>query len=83
MSIPYSVDFREHVRKSLEDTDLAVAVIGSRWLDARNEHGETRLDDADDFARVELQTALALDRTVLPLLVHQTQMPASRTYARS
>jgi hypothetical protein len=74
-SIPYSVDFREHVRKSLEDMDVVVAVVGNRWLDARNEDGKRRLDNPDNFVRVELQTAFALERTVVPLLVGQAEMP--------
>ena len=34
-----------------------LAVIGPKWLDVRNENGDRRLDNPDDFVRIEITTA--------------------------
>ena len=53
-----------------------VAMIGRTWLDARDETGRRRLDQPDDYVRLEI--AAALDRPgvlVVPALVGGARMP--------
>jgi hypothetical protein len=37
---------------------VLLAVIGPNWLDARDEHGNRRLDNPNDFVRIEIAAAL-------------------------
>jgi hypothetical protein len=71
------VDFQAVLNEAVEACDAVLAVIGRNWLTAMNQKGHRRLDDPDDYVRVELQTALERDALVIPLLVHGAEMPRS------
>jgi exosome complex RNA-binding protein Rrp4 len=74
-SIPAGVDFRKHISKSIEQCSMLVAIIGDIWLDVKNKKGERRLDLANDYLRVEIETALKKDIPVIPVLVKNGTMP--------
>ena len=52
-----------------------LAVIGPNWLTATDERGRRRLDDPDDFVRLEIEAALARGVRVIPILVEGAVMP--------
>jgi len=52
-----------------------LAVIGKSWLDARGENGNRRLDDPNDFVRIEIESALTQDKLVIPVLAPGARMP--------
>jgi len=60
-------DFRVEIRHALRDTAVLLAVVGPRWLDAGDGRGR-RLEDPDDWVRIELETARELGCRVIPLL---------------
>jgi hypothetical protein len=64
------VDFVDALEHQVRIVDAVLVMIGPRWLDA------VRLNDADDFVRREIETALASDKPVLPVLVGGARMPA-------
>ncbi len=74
-SIPVGTDFRSQINKTIDRADVFIAIIGPRWLDIRNAQGERRLDLVEDYVRVEIETAMAKDIPVIPLLVDNAQMP--------
>ena len=55
-SIPFGVDFREHINSAVGRCDLMLAIIGPKW--AGEIEGQRRLDDPTDFVRIELESAL-------------------------
>jgi ketosteroid isomerase-like protein len=73
-SIPYGVDFREHIKRTLERADVVVAVVGPGWLGAQKE-ASRRIDDPSDFVRLEIAGALQRGIPVIPVLVDDTPMP--------
>lgn len=73
-SIPYGVDFREHIKSTLERADVVVAVVGPHWLGGQKE-ASRRIDDASDFVRLEIAGALHRGIPVIPVLVDNTPMP--------
>ena len=77
-SIPYGVDFREHIAGTLEKADIVIAVIGPRWLGDGIE-STRRIDDATDFVRLEVAGALQRGIPVIPILVDKTPMPREDT----
>lgn len=77
-SIPYGVDFREHIAQTLEEADIVIAVIGPAWLGHRGE-SIRRIDDATDFVRLEIAGALQRGIPVIPILVDKTTMPREDT----
>jgi eukaryotic-like serine/threonine-protein kinase len=76
-SIPLGQDFRGHLNEVVGGCAAVLAIIGPRWTDARNNAGQRRLEDADDFVRIELEAALARNIPVVPVLVGHASMPAT------
>ena len=54
-----------------------ISVVGTRWLTATDEDGKRRLDDPEDFVRLEIATALKRGIRVMPVLVDGASMPRS------
>jgi hypothetical protein len=58
---------------------VLLAIIGEQWLTVRHGEGEKqgqrRLDDPDDFVRIEVSSALARGIPVIPVLVDGARMP--------
>src|SRR4029077_10551933 len=54
-----------------------IAVIGPRWLTARDNDGNPRLDNPTDYVRLEIEAALKRDIRVIPVLVDGASMPRS------
>ena len=73
-SIPYGVDFREHIKSTLERADVVVAVVGPGWLGGQPD-ASRRIDDPSDFVRLEIAGALRRGIPVIPILVDNTPMP--------
>ncbi len=71
------VDFVEEITKAAGSCHALLAVIGPRWAGITDAHGARRLDDPDDYVRLEIETALARDDvTVIPVLVEDATMPS-------
>src|SRR6516162_10399764 len=67
-------DFAAILNAEVAQCDVLLAIIGERWLDARDEDGRRRLEKDDDFVRIEIASALALGKRVIPVLANQAQM---------
>lgn len=75
-SIPYGVDFEKHIRSEITSCDVVLVLIGDDWLNTVNADGVRRLDDPDDFVRLEIENALATPSVrVVPVLVEGASMP--------
>jgi hypothetical protein len=68
-------DFRKAIDESVATCSILLAVIGHGWLEAKDDAGRRRLDDPNDFVRIELASALRRDIPVVPVLVHGAKMP--------
>ncbi len=74
-SIPAGADFSSHIQRILRQATAQVVIIGPRWLDIRDEAGQPRLQNPDDFVRQEIETGLASGIPVIPVLVEGATMP--------
>jgi hypothetical protein len=70
-------DFVAAIRRSVESSTVVLAVVGPRWLAMTDDQGRRRLDDPDDFVRLEIELALAARVAVVPVLVEGATMPAA------
>ena len=68
------VDFRDHFTKALRRCDLALVVIGQRWLGGAGQ--ANRMLDSADHARAEVEISLKRRIPVIPILVGGTRMPS-------
>jgi TIR domain len=74
-SIQLGDDFVEVITAAVESCDVLLALIGPRWLSITDEHGRRRLDNAEDFVRLEIEAALTRRVRVVPILVDGARMP--------
>jgi uncharacterized membrane protein YeaQ/YmgE (transglycosylase-associated protein family) len=75
-SIPLGFDFKEYLEEKVSECSVLLAIIGDRWLGASDSVGRRRLDDPNDFVRIEIESALAREIPVIPLLVRGALMPS-------
>jgi tetratricopeptide (TPR) repeat protein len=69
------IDFVQAIETSVGSCDVLIAVIGKRWLLASDEEGKRRLDNTEDFVRLEISTALKRSIGVIPVFVDGASMP--------
>ena len=74
-NIAPGLDFVEVLTERVASCDALVAVIGKDWLASIDRTGRRRLDDAEDFVRVEIEAALKRGVRVIPVLVENAAMP--------
>ena len=75
--IDYGVDFIDEIEKGVGSCDALIAVIGRNWLISADKEGRCRLDNPEDFVRIEIGTALKRGVRVIPVLVDGAIMPRS------
>ena len=72
------IDFRRRIEEYVTSCNVLLVVIGKRWLSATDSTGKRRLDDPNDFVRLEVAAALSRDIPVVPVLVHDAVMPTEQ-----
>ena len=71
-------DFVEAIQSAVGSCDALIALIGPRWLDTSDPQGHRRLDDPDDFIRLEIAAALERNTAVIPVLLQGATMPRAQ-----
>jgi TIR domain len=67
------------LEQRLAECKVMIALIGPDWLNSRDEEGQRRLDNSDDWVRLEIAHALKKGVTVIPLRVNGTALPVKAT----
>jgi hypothetical protein len=80
-SIPYGVDFREHIQQTLQKAKVLVAIIGPDWMGERSKLSR-RIEEPTDFVRLEIAAALQHGIPIIPVLVDKTPMPNAKLLPR-
>jgi formylglycine-generating enzyme required for sulfatase activity len=71
------VDFVQALEEAVEACDVFLAVIGARWENIKDDQGRRRIDNPEDFVRIEVAHALKRGIPVIPILVDGAQMPST------
>lgn len=74
-SIEPGMDFTESIVRAVGTSDVLLAFIGPQWLTVTDYEGQRRIDDPQDLVRLEINTALARDIRVIPVLVDGAPIP--------
>jgi hypothetical protein len=74
-SIELGDDFVEVITRAVGSCDVLLALIGDEWLTITDAHGRRRLENPDDFVRLEIEAALTRGVRVIPILVDGANMP--------
>jgi hypothetical protein len=74
-SIAIGVDFTTAVREAVSGCNMLLVLIGRDWLAITDDKGTRRIDNPDDWVRVEIETALQRGIPVVPVLVDDAELP--------
>ena len=74
-SIELGDDFVEVITSAVGNCDVLLALVGDEWLTITDADGRRRLDDPNDFVRLEIEAALTRNVRVIPILVDGSRMP--------
>jgi hypothetical protein len=74
-AIPLGSNFSKVLHEEVANCGVLLAMIGPNWSDARDEHGNRRLDDPNDFVRIEIAAALHRNVPVIPILLEGARIP--------
>jgi len=74
-SIQLGDDFAEVITRAVGSCNVLLALIGNEWPTMTDEHGRRRLDNTEDFVRLEIEAALSRRVLVIPVLVDGARMP--------
>ena len=64
--IPAGMDFSEVLENEVKSCDVMVVLLGSQWLIIKDAAGKRRLDNPQDFVRIEVATALKSQHSRYP-----------------
>jgi hypothetical protein len=70
-------DFVKAIETTVAKCDVLIGVIGNNWLTSKDDHGDRRIENPEDFVRMEIATALKREIRVIPVLVDGALMPRS------
>jgi len=73
--IPPGEDFAKYIDQSVGRCDALIALIGRQWVGAL-EGGARRIDDPNDFVRLEIAAALQRGIRVIPIQVDAAKLPS-------
>jgi hypothetical protein len=74
-SIEPGADFAEEIADAVASCQVLLALIGDGWLKVKDKQGRRRLDDPEDFVRLEIEAALSRNIRVIPILIDGAKMP--------
>jgi hypothetical protein len=74
--IPVGADFPALLRQITSTCKVMLVIMGRSWATMTDEHGQPRLNDPQDFVRLEVESGLTTEGvTVVPVLVEGASMP--------
>jgi TIR domain/Sel1 repeat/SPOR domain len=74
-NIDLGVDWFNVLTERVGACDALVAVIGRNWVSSADKDNQRRIDDPDDFVRIEIEAALKRNVRVIPVFVDGAKMP--------
>lgn len=80
--IPVGVDFVNYLNGIVAQSSIMLVLIGPRWIGDGGGEGR-RIDDPNDFVRLEIEAALSRDIPVVPVLVEDVAFPAFADFPES
>ena len=73
-AIQPGTDFRKAIDDNVACCGVLLAIIGPTWATITGSDGQRRLDNPNDYVRLEIASALARNIAVIPVLVHDAHM---------
>lgn len=64
-------DFRDEIKRGVQKVEVMLVMVGHKWQELL----DMKKDQEADYMRIEIQSALELDKIVIPVLINNAQMP--------
>jgi hypothetical protein len=74
-SISVGIDFTRAITEAVSGCNVLLALIGREWSSITDGKGKRRIDNPDDFVRVEIETALKRNIRIVPVLIDGAMLP--------
>ena len=68
-------DFVKAIERNLQNASAFLVIMGKDWLTVKDNQGRHRLENPNDYVRIEIESALRLDGLIIPVLVEGAVMP--------
>ena len=72
-AIALGCDFRSEIDRTIEVCSIVIVVIGDAWL--AQVDGKRRIDDENDYVRIEIESALRRKLPIIPILTRGASHP--------
>ena len=82
-AIGFGEEFAKRIEEGVASCDVLLVMIGHQWLTLKDESGQRRLDNVQDFVRLEVEAGLDRDVWVIPVLVEGTSLPETKDLPES
>ncbi len=77
-------DFRTKIAQEVDQSDILLVIIGPKWENITDNQGNRRLDNPNDFVRLEIEAGLKdPKKVVIPVLAENAPMPNPDTLPKS
>ncbi len=76
-------DFPTKIINALGRSEIFLLLIGENWLKTHDHFGRRRIDDPSDWVRLEIETALSKNITIIPILIGSTSLPQKEALPES
>jgi TIR domain len=77
-NIEFGVDFTKVIDQKLAQCRVLLVIVGKDWTSVAGSDGRPRLEDPNDFVRIEVQAALSRDDVrVIPIFVNGAKAPSA------
>jgi hypothetical protein len=82
-SIALGLDFTRAITEAVSECDIMLVLIGNNWSTITDSTGTRRIDNPNDWVRVEIETALKRDIRVVPVLIDGAPLPQANDLPES
>src|SRR5687768_2346752 len=68
-------DFKKEIEQALDRSSILLVLLDKNWAQLKNNNGEIRLFEENDFVRQEIRTAIEKNLEIIPVLFENGHMP--------
>jgi len=73
--IPAGSDFRDSIQNAINQCSVLIIIIGKDWLSSIDSQGNRRIDQNQDFVRLEIELAFSKNLHIIPVTLSNVTMP--------
>lgn len=75
LTIPPGKHFVAVIERTIIESNIMLVIIGKSWLTIADSVGRRRLDDPEDYVRMEIEMGLRHNLEVIPVVICGAEMP--------